>query len=84
MWYTLNEAIGKIVLGGAVLCGIGYGVYWVVMAPPVLHQGNDRTPRNDAYSRAARKETERHLRDFQDQASQNIQKGMDVGRSVGS
>jgi hypothetical protein len=84
MWYALNEAIGKILLGGVVLCGIGYGGYWAVTSPPVLQQGDDRTPRNDAHSRAARKETERHLQGFQDEASRNIQKGMEIGRSVGS
>jgi hypothetical protein len=81
MWYSLNDAIGKILLIAAVGGGAIYGGYKVYSAPPLLKQSTDKSdPRNGKYTGEIIKQHERVLRDLQEDQSRRFKEATEYGR----
>jgi hypothetical protein len=81
MWYSLNEAIGKILLVAAVGGGVIYGGYKVISAPPVLRQKDDKSdPRNGKYTGEIIRQHENVMRELQEDQSRRLKKMTKFGR----
>jgi hypothetical protein len=81
MWYKLNESIGIILLIAVVGGGSVYGLYKLIMAPPLLRQEGDEVDADNPYAREMMAEHNRAMQKVQRQIQQNIDEAMEAGNS---